>query len=331
MALIVATRVSDNWPFIPSNRLIVSTETPEADAKAVCIYLQSAAALAAPQENRMRARLAMIAAAMLSASQAMTAEITQRDPGNDVIGGYVFDRVITVSGELVKGDADKFHMAISGFDHLLVELNGPGGLLEEGLIIGREVRARHFATGVAPDWRCLSACAIAWLAGTPRIAARSATILFHHPWHDEGTSDLDAAANAILGAYLGSLGLGETAIFFMTEKGKDEGNFLTEETAQAYGIETVFTGKAAPLSRAIATEKLVRGALVLVCRFDRRAPYASGESCVAATAESSIAVDVPPLYCGAWVPGYGNEFGARTDREHGVKVDCGVNPRARLR
>jgi hypothetical protein len=117
----------------------------------------------------------------------------------------------------------------------------------------------------------------------------------------------------------------------MTMKGKDEGNFLAEETAQAYGIETVFIGEAAPLNRAINTEKLVHGALVLVCSLDRRAPYASGESCVAATAESSIAADVPPLYCGAWVPGYGNEFGARTDREHGVKVDCGVNPRARLR
>jgi hypothetical protein len=196
--------------------------------------------------------------------EARAAEITQRDPGNDVIGGYVFDRVITVSGELVKGDADKFHMAISGFDHLLVELNSPGGLLEEGLIIGREIRARHFATGVAPDWECSSACAFAWLAGTPRVAARSATIMFHHPWDVRGGHDFDAPTNALLGAYLGSMGLKSDAIFFMTEKGKDEGNFLTEETAQAYGIETVFTGEAAHLKRkrVIATEKLVRGAQV---------------------------------------------------------------------
>jgi hypothetical protein len=117
----------------------------------------------------------------------------------------------------------------------------------------------------------------------------------------------------------------------MTEKGKDEGNPLTEETAQAYGIETVFTGEAAPLNRAVATEKLVRGALLLVCRLARKAPYTSGEYCSQAPAESSTVVDVPPLYCGAWVPGYGNEFGASTDRDHGVKVDCGVNPRARLR
>jgi len=99
--------------------------------------------------------------------------------------------VITISGELEKGDADKFGTAISGFDHLLVELNGPGGLLEEGLIVGREIRARHFATGVAPDWR-----------------------------------------------------------------GKDEGNPLNDETAQAYGIEAVFIGEAAPLNRAISVNGL---------------------------------------------------------------------------
>jgi hypothetical protein len=198
----------------------------------------------------MKAHLAMAVAAMLAASQARAAEITERASPNSVAGGYAFDRVITISGELEKGDADKFRTAISGFDHLLVELNGPGGLLEEGLIIGREIRARHFATGVAPDWRCLSACATAWLAGTPRIADRSAVIMFHHAWNDEGTPDLDDATNAVLGAYLGSLGLSSNAIFFMTVKGKDDGNFLTEETAQVYGIETVFLGKAAPMARA---------------------------------------------------------------------------------
>jgi len=46
------------------------------------------------------------------------------------------------------------------------------------------------------------------------------------PWNDTGNTDFDAAANAILGAYIGSLGLSESAIFFMTVKGKDEDKFL---------------------------------------------------------------------------------------------------------
>jgi hypothetical protein len=77
----------------------------------------------------MKTRLAMVAAAMLAASQARAAEVTERASPNSVAGGYAFDRVITISGELEKGDADKFRTAISRFDHLLVELNGPGGLL----------------------------------------------------------------------------------------------------------------------------------------------------------------------------------------------------------
>jgi len=279
----------------------------------------------------MKACLAMVAAAMLAASQARAAEITERTSPNSVAGGYAFDHVVTISGELKKGDADKFYTAVSGFDHLLVELNGPGGLLEEGLAIGRAIRARHFATGVAPDWNCLSACAFAWLAGTPRIAGRSSVILFHHPYLSDADPDSAAAGSAILGAYLGSLALRDKAIFFMTEKGKDEGNFLTEETAQAYGVETVFMGKAASLNQAVATEKLVRGAKLLLCRLDRRAPYASGDLCTEATAEGISDINIAPLFCSAWMPGYGNEFGARTDRDHGMKVDCGSNIRARLR
>jgi hypothetical protein len=116
----------------------------------------------------------------------------------------------------------------------------------------------------------------------------------------------------------------------LTEKGKDEGNPLDDETAQAYGIETVFTGEAAPVNRAIAT-KLVHGAKLLLCRLDRRAPYASGDLCTEATAEGISDINIAPLFCSAWMPGYGNEFGARTDRDHGMKVDCGSNIRARLR
>jgi hypothetical protein len=43
--------------------------------------------------------------------------------------------------------------------------------------------------------------------------------MFHHPWDVRGGHDFDAPTNALLGAYLGSLGLKSDAIFFMTEKG----------------------------------------------------------------------------------------------------------------
>jgi hypothetical protein len=51
-----------------------------------------------------------------------------------------------------------------------------------------------------------------------------------------------------MGAYLGSLGFGPPAIVFMTEKGPDKGNLLTEETAKDFGIEAFFTERDKHLS-----------------------------------------------------------------------------------
>jgi hypothetical protein len=78
--------------------------------------------------------------------------------------------------------------------------------------------------------------------------SRSSTVLFHHPRSIGGNQELDAVGNALVGAYLGSLGFGRPSIVFMTEKGPDEGNLLTEETAKAAGIEAFFTGRGKHLS-----------------------------------------------------------------------------------
>jgi hypothetical protein len=72
---------------------------------------------------------------------------------------------------------------------------------------------------------------------------------------------------------------------------RDEGNVLTEEIAQAYGIETVFTGETLP--QMVATAKLVRSAKVLLCRLDRRVPYASGDLCTEASLKASLRENDP--------------------------------------
>jgi hypothetical protein len=76
--------------------------------------------------------------------EARAAEITQRDPGNDVIGGYVFDRVITVSGELVKGDADRFRDAVSG---ALREIASAAAVKKRPDVLSRATR--RFGDGLA--------------------------------------------------------------------------------------------------------------------------------------------------------------------------------------
>jgi hypothetical protein len=150
--------------------------------------------------------------------------------------GYSYNYSIRVTWEISTGDALQFAKAASQGGKAFVLMNSRGGSLAEALAIGREIRARGFATSVAPGTICASACAFAWLAGEPRAVERSAAILFHHPWNEEDDHDLEAAASAILGAYLSELGMNDRAIWFMTRKGKDSGEFLTEDISRELGI-----------------------------------------------------------------------------------------------
>jgi hypothetical protein len=89
----------------------------------------------------MRACLATAAVAMFAVSQAMAADIAGRLPHEK----GQFDREVTISGEIVKGDSDKFHMAVSGSSHPIILMNSPGGDLFEGLAIGKDIRTlTHF-------------------------------------------------------------------------------------------------------------------------------------------------------------------------------------------
>jgi hypothetical protein len=83
---------------------------------------------------------------------------------------------INATGEIEKGDATKLealvrdHGLASGFDDYTVRLNSPGGLLLEGMEIGKVIRAARLETLVAHNEQCASACALAFLGGTRRYA-----------------------------------------------------------------------------------------------------------------------------------------------------------------
>jgi hypothetical protein len=90
----------------------------------------------------------MIAAVMLACSQAMAAEIKE----DRSLARPPFDSVVTATGEIVKGDSDKFDAVVAAAaHHPLVELNSPGGDLMEGFAIGETIRLHHLATYVIPN------------------------------------------------------------------------------------------------------------------------------------------------------------------------------------
>jgi len=65
-----------------------------------------------------------------------------------------------------------------------------------------------------------------------------ALIGFHAAYRDDGSGPTEAgAANAILGAYLNSIGLPESAIVYITAAAPTSMTWLTLQEAAKYGIE----------------------------------------------------------------------------------------------
>lgn len=91
-------------------------------------------------------------------------------------GGAGFTHEIRVTGSFETGDTDRLAAALQGLRELgdgkaggpraLVTFDSKGGVLEEGMRMGRLLRQQGVASLVRVGNRCLSACALAFLGGT---------------------------------------------------------------------------------------------------------------------------------------------------------------------
>ena len=154
---------------------------------------------------------------------------------------------IVVNGQINTGDDQAFIRLASGLDHALIFLNGPGGNMITALNIGRYVRTRGWDTAVAEKQLCMSACAVLWLAGTNRYMADTALIGFHAAYRVEQDKAVESSiGNALVGAYLNSLGLSDKAVIYITYSPPEDIQILTKADARAVGIE------AAPLPPGLA-------------------------------------------------------------------------------
>ena len=147
-------------------------------------------------------------------------------------------RVITLEGPLTFGDDKRFAAVAIGASSAIVVLNSPGGSVAAGIGIGTAIRLLGFSTLVPEGLQCASACALAWLGGTPRFMGRGATIGFHAAFVTENGQDtVSSAGNALVGAYLNQLGLSMQAITYITEKQPADIQWLTFDDAATFGIE----------------------------------------------------------------------------------------------
>jgi hypothetical protein len=145
---------------------------------------------------------------------------------------------VLVLGPIEAGDSQKFGALTQGLSRALVVFGSPGGLLTEGLAIGEQLRQAGFASAVAENTLCASACALAWLGGRPRLMRDSSRIGFHAAYTEHGTDKRESGVgNAIIGAYLTNMGLGLDAIRYMTTPGPDEVQWLSTRDALRIGID----------------------------------------------------------------------------------------------
>ncbi|MER8648965.1 hypothetical protein [Mesorhizobium sp. M0586] len=148
--------------------------------------------------------------------------------------------IIVITGVVEDNDDVKFKQIAAATRQAIVLLNSEGGSVVPALEIGRAIRLRGFATAVASDALCASACALAWLAGTPRLAGERANIGFHASYVvNNGSTSVSGVANALIGAYLNQLGLSENAIVFVTSAPPEGMAWLSGQQANELGLKVL--------------------------------------------------------------------------------------------
>src|SRR5262249_34844701 len=86
--------------------------------------------------------------------------------------------------------------------------------------------------------RCASACALAWLGGTPRIMATNAQVGFHAAYIIRGGQPLETGGgNALVGAYLNRIGLSHSAVLYITQSAPTSMTWLNAGDASQHGID----------------------------------------------------------------------------------------------
>lgn len=159
---------------------------------------------------------------------------------------------IVIAGEILFGDERRFAEEALLHDEAIVAFNSPGGNLKAGIEIGKTIRMKGFKTVVVADHLCASACALAWLAGSPRGMAPDAKVGFHAAHREEnGEKVATSFGNALVGAYLSQLGLSDRAIFLATAADPNKVAWLTMDLANSAGIDVRALPAPKRLTRAV--------------------------------------------------------------------------------
>ena len=146
--------------------------------------------------------------------------------------------LILISGEITPEDEKTFKALALSVEFGTILFDSPGGSLRPALEIGKTIRIKGFATAVINS-ECASACALAWLAGQPRYLSKTSNVGFHAAYTEgkDGTRLPAGVGNALVGAYLNTLGLNERVVEYVTTASPDKIRWLSKANAKNIGID----------------------------------------------------------------------------------------------
>ncbi|WP_183096925.1 ATP-dependent Clp protease proteolytic subunit [Mesorhizobium sp. YM1C-6-2] len=183
--------------------------------------------------------MALAVLAALGFGQSRAAEISVESEvgaGGDVL------TIISVVGDITAPDLTKFNNIVRKVPDgtVAVYLNSEGGDLEAGIAIGREIFSRGLSTAATDV--CASACALAWIAGRKKFASDEARIGFHVAYVGTDVRKESGLGNALVGLYLGELGLGQNVVRYVTSAPPEGMQWLSFRDAELLGIPVVSLG-----------------------------------------------------------------------------------------
>jgi hypothetical protein len=166
----------------------------------------------------------LAAASLLLASGGPPAAAHPPKPKGDQV-------VLVITGVIGPGAYREFRRAVGQARPDLVLLEGPGGVLGEAMMIGREIRRRGLSTLVAANGQCASACAVVFLSGRTRYVGRNAAVGLH------AASDLNGKVNekatTMMATYLSSVGVPRSVLRRMAATAPTEIRWLTRAEQKA--------------------------------------------------------------------------------------------------
>ena len=164
--------------------------------------------------------------------------------------------IVVVTDEIMPGDDDRFHAAVAeataNGENALIVLASPGGALGAGMHMGLIIAESGLPTFVPEGEVCASACALAWLAGEPRMMTTASEIGFHQPYDErEGRMVPSIEANAVVGHYIATIGMGPQIVSFAVSAPPDRMAWLELAYAAEIGLDvTEVEASDAPIAAA---------------------------------------------------------------------------------